>query len=209
MKLGRLYVILDAEMAAGRPLERLAEEALEGGAEVIQLRAKTWATRRVLEVGQRILERCRRRGVPFLINDRADVAWALGADGVHLGQDDLPLSCARRLLGPQKVIGVSVDTVEEALEAEAAGADYVSLGPIFPTTTKLDAGPVVGLEGLARIRRRLSLPLVAIGGINAANAARVLAAGADSVAVISAVVAAADVRGATAALRAELTKGAD
>ncbi|MCR4420502.1 MAG: thiamine phosphate synthase [Clostridia bacterium] len=209
MKLGRLYVIVDAEVAGRRPLEEVTGEVLAGGAEVIQLRAKTWPARRLLEVGRNMLELCRRRGVPFLVNDRADIARALGADGVHLGQDDLPLEAARRLLGPGRIIGLSVDTLEEALAAEAAGADYVSLGPIFPTATKPDAGPVVGLEGLARVRAGVSLPLVAIGGINADNAARVLAAGADTVAVIGAVVGADNVREATAALRSVLTQGGE
>ncbi|MBC7346708.1 MAG: thiamine phosphate synthase [Clostridia bacterium] len=209
MKLGRLYVIVDAATCRGRPLAAVTAEALAGGAQIIQLRAKEWSTRRLLEEGRAILDLCRRYGVPLLVNDRVDVAWALGADGVHLGQDDFPLPLARRLLGAGKIIGLSVDTEEEALAAAAAGADYVSLGPIFPTATKEDAGPVVGLEGLARVRRVLTLPLVAIGGINRENAAAVLAAGADAVAVISAVVGAVDVRAATAALRALLEeKGA-
>lgn len=207
MKLGRLYVIVDAAVARGRSLVEVARAALEGGAEIIQLRAKEWSAREMLEVGGALLGLCRCYGVPFLVNDRADVAWALGADGVHLGQDDLPLPVARRLLGQGKIIGISVDTLDEALKAQEDGADYVSLGPIFPTSTKRDTGPVVGLEGLAKVRCGVQVPLVAIGGINQANAASVLAAGADTVAVIGAVVGAEDVRAATARLRAALGKG--
>lgn len=206
-QIGRLYVILDADLVGDRDWKEIVEQILDGGAETLQLRAKKWSVRRMLEAGEKIRDQCRERGVPFLINDRADVAWALEADGVHLGQEDFPLSHARRLLGEERVIGISVDTLEEALAAERLGADYVSLGPIFPTTTKTDAGPVVGLEGLARVRRGIRIPLVAVGGITVDKAGEVLAAGADAVAVAGAVLKAADVRAATAALRAALQGG--
>jgi thiamine-phosphate pyrophosphorylase len=131
-------------------------------------------------------------GGTFIVNDRCDVALAVGADGVHLGQEDLPLAEARAFLGREKLIGISTHNLAQALEAEAGGADYIGLGPIFPTPTKEKPDPVVGVAGLREVRARVRIPIVAIGGITARNAAEVMAAGADAVAVVSAVLAAAD-----------------
>ncbi len=136
----------------------------------------------------------------FIVNDRVDVAKAIGADGVHLGQEDLPLADARAILGPGKLIGISTHTLAQAVEAESGGVDYIGFGPIFPTATKENPGPVVGVDGLREVRARVRIPVVAIGGITAKNAGDVRAAGADGVAVVSAVLAAADPKAAIAKL---------
>ncbi len=133
-------------------------------------------------------------GIPFIINDRVDVALACEADGVHLGQEDMECALARRLTGPDMILGVSVSTPDEAVEAEAAGADYLGVGPIFSTPTKPDAVPAIGLEMIETIRRRVRLPLVAIGGINQANAGEIIRRGADGIAVVSAIIAAPEPR---------------
>ncbi|MDR7521966.1 MAG: thiamine phosphate synthase [Armatimonadota bacterium] len=188
-----VYVITDREIGKGRPLEDLVAAAVRGGATMIQLREKTQPARRLLEAGRRLLAITRPAGVPLVVNDRVDLALVLEADGVHLGQDDLPVPDARRLLGPEKIVGASAATVEEARRAEAEGADYVGVGSVFPTTSKPDAGDAIGPQALTPIRAAVRIPVVAIGGITHANAAEAIRAGADGVAVISAVVGADDV----------------
>jgi thiamine-phosphate pyrophosphorylase len=143
----------------------------------------------------------KRRSVPFIINDRLDIALACGADGVHLGQDDMPPDAARKLLGGVKIIGVSANTLKEAREAERLGADYVGLGPIYATVTKDTDLPVLGPEGIRRMREKIGIPIVAIGGINAGNAAAVMKAGAAGVAVVSAILGAPDARKAAEELK--------
>ena len=188
-----LYVITDRRLSLGRSSEEIVERAIAGGATVIQLREKELPDRQLYEEGLRIKEIIGTRDVLFVVNDRVDLALALDADGVHLGQDDLPLAVARRLLGENRIIGVSVQTPEEAQEAEREGADYLAASGVFPTTTKPDVGAVLGIPGLKRIREATSLPLVAIGGINLANVKEVIGAGADGIAVVSAVTTASDV----------------
>ncbi|MCD6452201.1 MAG: thiamine phosphate synthase [Acidobacteria bacterium] len=188
-----LYVITDRRLSLGRSSEEIVERAIAGGATVIQLREKELSDRQLYEEGLRIKEIIGTRDVLFVVNDRVDLALALDADGVHLGQDDLPLAVARRLLGENRIIGVSVQTPEEAQEAEREGADYLAASGVFPTTTKPDVGAVLGIPGLKRIREATSLPLVAIGGINLANVKEVIGAGADGIAVVSAVTTASDV----------------
>ncbi len=196
----RLYLILDPAFTGGRPLLEIAEAALRGGVTVVQLRWKAGPLREMLSLGEALRDLCRRYGVPFLINDRVDVALALHADGVHGGQEDLPPEVARRLLGPRALIGVSARTPEQAQAAEAAGADYLGVGSVFPTSSKVD--PVlIGLEGLARVARSTRLPVVAIGGVRAENAADCIRAGAVGVAVISAITQAPDPEGAARSLR--------
>ncbi|GFN22045.1 thiamine phosphate synthase [Thermanaeromonas sp. C210] len=195
-----LYVVTSSELSCGRQTLEVVRQALAGGATVIQLREKNWTARALVEVGREIRKLTREAGAGFIVNDRLDVALAVEADGVHLGQDDLPASIARRLLGPGRILGVSVGSVEEAWDAQAAGADYLGVGPIFATGSKADAGQPVGPELISTLKRVVSIPLVAIGGINRENAAGVVAAGADGVAVISAVVSARDVRAAAAEL---------
>lgn len=192
-----VYVIVDRAFGRGRPVEDLVIAAVLGGASMVQLREKEWPAGQVVEAGRRLLDVTRRAGVPLIVNDRTDIAMAIGADGVHLGPDDLPVRDARLLLGPEKIIGASAATVEEALAAQTAGADYVGVGSVFPTTSKPDAGDAIGVEPLVRIKAAVRIAVVAIGGITHANAFLAIRAGADGVAVISAVVSAEDVADAT------------
>ena len=186
----RLCFIADSEAAAGRDILKLIDEAVAGGATLIQLRGKLWTSREFLDVAIRAVRLLRPKKIPLIINDRVDIALACEADGVHLGQDDIPVPFARKLLGISRIIGLSIATPDEARAAEKAGADYIGAGPVFSTLSKRDIGPVLGLKGLREIRKVTKIPILAIGGISAANAAEVIRAGADGVAVISAVVAA-------------------
>jgi len=199
-----LYVITDAKLSRGRSHLEVAQAAIEGGASIIQFREKEMTTRELVETARRLKELTSQASVPFIVNDRLDVALAVEADGVHVGQDDMPAALARQLIGPHKILGVSASTVEEALQAEREGADYVSASPVFTTPTKPDAPPPTGLEGLRAIVEAVDLPVVAIGGINAENVARVIEAGAQGVAVISAVVSAPDIAAAARRLRETL-----
>ena len=200
-----LYLVADKEYAAGRDLVGLARNAVQGGVTMVQLRAKGWETREFLELATRMAAALKRRFVPLIINDRVDIALACRADGVHLGQDDMPLDKARQLLGKSKIIGVSVNTLKEAREAERRGADYIGLGPIYATTTKDTDLPVLGPEGIRRIRQKIGIPIIAIGGINAGNAADVMKAGAAGIAVVSAILGAPDARKAAADLKKALS----
>lgn len=198
----RVYVLTDRGLSRGRSEAEIVRAALAGGATAIQLRWKTGPLREAVRAGRELQALCRQAGALFVVNDRVDLALALDADGVHLGVDDLPVEEARRLAGDRLVIGFSPSTLEEALDAERAGADYLGVGPVYGTATKADAGPAVGTGHVRAIARAVSIPIVGIGGITAANARAVIEAGAAGVAVISAVVAADDPRAAAAALRA-------
>lgn len=187
----RLYVIVDCAVVGRHDPAEVAVAAIRGGADVIQLRDKTASTRQLLEHARRLLAVTRAGGVPLLINDRVDVAVAVGADGAHVGQDDLPVWAARQLLGPNRILGKSTHSLEQALEAEQEGVDYLALGPVYPTPTKPDY-PAVGLSLLSRVKACVTKPLVAIGGIEAGSVPDVVAAGAECVAVVRAVCAAAD-----------------
>ena len=191
-----VYVITDSRLC-GRPLLACVEQALRAGATVIQLRDKQATTRQLVEMGRALAELCRRFGATFIVNDRVDVALAVEADGVHVGTDDMPVALARRLMGPGRIVGASVESPEEARQAEREGADYLGVGPIFATSTKPDAGEPRGPQLLQAVRQVTRLPLVAISGITAANAPLAIQAGADGVAVISAVMAAPDPEAAT------------
>jgi len=199
-----LYVITDRRW--GRSHLEVARAAIEGGATAIQLRDKEATTRELIEAGLALRELTREWGVAFIINDRVDVALAVDADGVHVGQDDMPAKLARKLVGPDKIVGVSASTIEEALQAEADGADYISASPVFATPTKPDAAPPTGLEGLRAIVEAVRIPVVAIGGINEGNVEEVIRAGAAGVAVISAVVGAPDIAAAARRLRQRIEK---
>ena len=196
-----LYVITDSRLAGSRGDLAVMEEAIAGGADAVQLRGKEMSTRQLVELGQALRGLTRRAGALFVVNDRIDVALAVDADGVHVGQDDMPVALARRLMGPAKIVGVSAGNLDEALQAARDGADYLGVGPIYPTGTKADAGEATGPGLVAEIKRVVDLPVVGIGGISAVNAPAVIAAGADGVAVISAVVGASDPRLAAASLR--------
>jgi thiamine-phosphate pyrophosphorylase len=165
--------------------------AAAAGAAAVQFRSKQGTTRELYREAAALRELC--RPAPYIVNDRADLAMAVGADGLHVGQDDLPCPVARQLLGPDRIVGVSVGSAAEALEAERAGADYVAVSPLFATRTKEDAGAGHGLEVLRQVRQAVRVPVVAIGGIDLANAPEVIAAGADAICAVSATVRAADV----------------
>jgi thiamine-phosphate pyrophosphorylase len=198
----RLHVITDAKASRGRSHLEVAEAAIAGGADVLQLRDKEASGGRLYREALQLRVLTRDAKVPFIVNDRLDIALAVDADGVHVGQSDLPASVVRRVMGPGKILGVSVDTVEEAAQAEKDGADYLGVGPVFEARgTKPDAGEPVGLDRIARIRRHCRLPIVAIGGIDAGNARKVREAGADGAAVISAIVSADDIAGAARRLK--------
>lgn len=194
-----LYVILDRAAARGRELPALLEAVLAGGGRVVQLREKTMPMAELFPLARTLRERCRRAGALFIVNDRADLALALEADGLHVGQEDLPAAAARRILRPGMILGVSTHDEPQARRAREDGADYIAVGSIFPTGTK--AGfQLVGLDLLRELRSRLGVPVVAIGGITEATVAQVMEAGADAAAVISAVCGAPDPREATARL---------
>jgi thiamine-phosphate pyrophosphorylase len=188
----RLCLVADADLASGLNLLDKVVRSVHAGATVVQLRAKNLPTREFLELSLAIATKLGKINVPLIINDRSDVAMAGQASGVHLGQDDMPLAYARTLLGHGRLIGISVATVEEARSAWHGGADYIGAGPVFATSTKDCARPPIGLAGLQKIREAVKLPLLAIGGINARNAAEVMRAGADGIAVVSAIMKAPD-----------------
>ncbi len=187
-----LYLILDIDLLGDRDVLDVAEKAIKGGAKVVQLRDKRRPKGQVLSTARQLKALCARLNVLFIVNDYLDIAIAADADGLHVGPDDLPVPHARRLLPVDKVLGRSARTLEVALQAQADGADYIAVGSIYPTASKTDT-ELVGLDMLRRAREAISLPIVAIGGINAGNAADVAAAGADAIAVINAVLGAEDV----------------
>ena len=184
LNLPKLYPITDVRISGLSHAEQV-ERLAEGGATFIQLREKNASPRDFYEAAREAVRVARRLGVQVIINDRVDIAIVVGADGVHLGQDDLPPEKARALLGENRIVGYSTHNLKQALEACFAPVDYVAIGPAFQTSTKEKPDPVVGLEAIAEIKRRMSKPLVAIGGITLELAKSVIEAGADSVAVIS------------------------
>ena len=198
-----LYVIIDTQALKGRNPIEAASQAIKGGAKTIQLRDKLGYKKELLPIAQQLRNICAEHNVLFIVNDYLDLALATDADGLHLGQDDLPIPVARKLLPIDKIVGCSTVSVEQATTAESEGADYIAVGSMYPTPSK-EAVKVVGLEKLRQVRQAVSLPLVAIGGITKDNAAEVMAAGADSVAVISAVVQAEDIEKAARELVARL-----
>jgi thiamine-phosphate pyrophosphorylase len=202
----RLYAIVDPQRAGAHALPDLARAVANGGATLVQLRDKLSDTRHLIDEARAIKNALIPSGVPLLINDRVDVALASSADGVHVGQDDMGIEDARRLLGPKAIIGLSIKTIAQAEAAPTDLLDYVGIGGVFATSSKKNPDPPIGVYGLARIagvfrRRAPKLPLVAIAGIEAGNAADVIAAGADGIAVISALSLQADAAAAARALR--------
>lgn len=192
----RLQVITDRTAAGKRTLELVVEQAILGGATMIQLRMKDPPANviDIIALGHRLHEVTSRYGVPLIVNDSISIAKVTGAKGLHVGQSDLPVADARALLGPDKILGVSVSNVAEALQAQRDGADYLGVGPVFRTYSKQDAGEAIGLERLREIVKAVSIPVVGIGGINMSNARSVVEVGVSGVAVISAVMGAADPR---------------
>jgi thiamine-phosphate pyrophosphorylase len=195
-------VITDRRAAGERSLVDVVRAAVRGGATMVQLRDKGASTRERIELGRALHRVTRPAGVPLIVNDRADVALAIDAEGVHVGQDDMPAPLARQIIGPARILGVSAGTVDEALQAARQGADYLGTGDVYGTPTKADAGTPIGLGGLAEVARAVAIPVVAIGGITIDNAPAAIEAGAAGVAVISAVIGAADPEDAARRLRA-------
>lgn len=204
-----MHVLTDREWSRGRDMLSVAAAALDGGTTVIQLRDKSASTRLLIEEGLALRTLTRERGALLIVNDRVDVALAVEADGAHVGQDDMPARLARRQLGPERILGVSAANIEEADEAVAGGADYLGVGPIFPSSGKADAGPATGVHVLTELAKRYTIPLIAIGGITAENAVEVMRAGAAGVAVITAVVYAEDIKAASRLLRRAVERGSE
>jgi thiamine-phosphate pyrophosphorylase len=201
-----LYLVTDRRLAKGRTTLDIVRAAVQGGVTCVQLREKTCSTREFIAEALAIRDFLNARGIALIINDRVDIAQAVGADGVHLGQSDIPLDIARSLVGASMLVGISVESLDEAVQAEAGGADYLGISPIYPTPTKTDTAPPLGLQGLRAIRRAVNLPLVGIGGLNQQNAAPVIQHGADGIAVVSAIVAATDPEQAARQLRQEIIR---
>lgn len=186
-----LYVITDEQLSKGKSHVEIAQLAIDGGADVIQLRDKTASSRKLYEDALAIRKITQQSNTIFIVNDRLDIALAVAADGVHVGQRDLPARIVRQLIGNDKILGVSAETLDQAIQAEKDGADYLGVGPIFEArSTKPDAGEPKGLLLLNTIREQCSIPIIAIGGITQFNARETIKAGADGIAVISAIVAA-------------------
>jgi len=186
-KIGRLHVLTDTDLQNCFSHKELAELAIAGGADTIQFRQKTGETIQMIRIAEQIQALCKRAGVSFIINDRVDVAIASHADGVHLGQGDFPIPLARKLLGEGAIIGGSAGNAEEAQKCFLEGADYIGFGPVYPTSSKEDAGPASGLDLLRQVVEKIPVPIIAIGGINKDNTVLVRESGAYGIAVISAV----------------------
>jgi thiamine-phosphate pyrophosphorylase len=187
-----VYVITDRHAAGGRSIPDIVRAAIRGGATVVQLREKQATTREMIRLGQTLHQITQAAGIPLIVNDRLDVALAIDAEGVHVGEDDMPVPLARRLIGPDRILGVSPSTLEEIRQAERDGADYLGVGDVYGTPSKPDAGSPIGIAGLAKVVQAVSIPVVAIGGITPGNAEAAIEAGAAGVAVISALVGAED-----------------
>lgn len=196
----RLYLVTDRPLSLGRDLCWIVREAVAGGVSIVQLREKDIDTREFVELGRQLLEELKPLGVPLLINDRVDVTLAVGADGVHIGQSDMPYADARRLLGPDKIIGLSVETQAQVLEANPLDVDYIAVSPVYSTATKTDTAQPFGLEGLRQAAAATVHPVVAIGGMNKKTAADAMACGIDGIAVVSAICSAPDPRASAASL---------
>ena len=197
-----LYVLLDTSLLHGRQVLAVAQQVLAGGATVLQLRAKNRSIREQVALAQALIPLARVHGVPLLINDHADIALGAGADGVHLGVDDLPVALARRILPPGALIGYSPEGIADAQRAVVDGVDYLGVGPFATTATKGDAGAAIGLDGIAAMAAAVRVPVIAIGGLTATTAGAAVRAGAAGIAVASAVLAAPDPAAATRAVRA-------
>lgn len=200
----RLCIITDPDLARGLSLLEIVERGIEGGAPMIQLRHKRASQRELLPQARLVASLCRDRRTCFIVNDRLDMAEAVDADGVHLGQDDLPPSAARALLGPGKILGVSTHSLDQALRAADDGADYLGIGPVFGTATKSTGYKPLGCDVIRQVRLRIDLPLLAIGGITLDNVGDVIRAGATGAAVISAIVASNNVANSTRAFLAAI-----
>jgi thiamine-phosphate pyrophosphorylase len=187
-----LYLVTDRSLCGKRPLEEIVIQAVEGGAAYVQLREKDVSTRFFVEEAQRIKQLLKPYKVPLIINDRVDVALACGAEGIHIGQEDMPYKLVRKLMGQKAIVGLSVETWKDVEVSQKLDVNYIGVSPVFSTPTKADTKDAWGLEGLAKIKSFSRHPLVAIGGINESNVREVMRAGADCIAVVSAICAAYD-----------------
>ena len=203
----KLYLVTDRELSLGRSLEEVVSEAVKGGVTVVQLREKDASTGEFIELARRLMKLLKPLRIPLIINDRVDVALAVDADGVHIGQSDMSYEDARRLLGPDKIIGLSVENFKDIEAANALDVDYIGISPVYGTPTKTDTAEPFGLEGLRKAVQMSVHPTVAIGGMNASTIAEVMAAGTDGVAVVSAICSAENIRKATSDLRAIVEEG--
>ena len=203
----KLYLVTDRELSLGRSLEEVVSEAVKGGVTVVQLREKDASTGEFIELARRLMKLLKPLRIPLIINDRVDVALAVDADGVHIGQSDMSYEDARRLLGPDKIIGLSVENFKDIEASNALDVDYIGISPVYGTPTKTDTAEPFGLEGLRKAVQMSAHPTVAIGGMNASTIAEVMAAGTDGVAVVSAICSAENIRKATSDLRAIVEEG--
>lgn len=197
-----LYLVTDRDLMSTTTLEEAVEQAIQGGCTLVQLREKDCASRVFYETAVRVKKITDTHEVPLIINDRLDIALAVDAAGVHIGQSDLPASSVRRIMGPDKIVGVSASTLAEALQAVQDGADYLGVGAMYPTGTKDDAA-IVSMGELRAIRKQVKIPIVVIGGINASTLPAFYGTGIDGIAVVSAIIAQKDIAGAARALRAQ------
>lgn len=201
-----LYLVTDRDLSLGRSNLEVIQAAVRGGVTLVQLREKEATTKEFYQEGLKIRAYLKARDIPLIINDRIDMALALDAEGVHLGQEDMPIDAARKILGPQKIIGASVFTPEEAKIAEALGADYLGLSPIFVTETKPELIQHLGIKGIPLLKEAVKIPVVGIGSMSESNAYEAVKAGLDGVAVVSAICSREDPRAAAAAIKAEIMR---
>lgn len=196
-----LYLVTDRSLALERSLEYVVEEAVQGGVTMVQLREKDCTTKQFYELAMNLKKVLKPYHVPLIINDRVDIALACDAEGVHIGQSDMPYAIARKLLGKEKIIGLSVENLQDAIDANAFDIDYIGISPVFNTTTKTDTATALGLEGIRNITHISRHPAVGIGGIHASNAREVIAAGAVGISVVSAIMSAINSKDAASQLR--------
>jgi len=196
-----LYLVTDRSLALGRPLERVVEEAVQGGVTMVQLREKECTTKEFYELAMTLKKVLKPYHVPLIINDRVDIALACDAEGVHIGQSDMPYAVARKLLGKEKIIGLSVENLQDAIDANALDIDYIGISPVFNTATKTDTAKALGLEGIHDITRISGHPAVGIGGIHPSNAADIITAGAVGISVVSAIMSAVNPKEAASQLK--------
>ncbi|MDU1904180.1 MAG: thiamine phosphate synthase [Dysgonomonas sp.] len=201
-----LYLVTDRSLSLNRPLEYIVEEAVKGGVTIVQLREKNASTREFYELALNLKKLLRPYKVPLIINDRLDIALACDADGLHIGQSDMPYEVARKILGRNKIIGLSVENVEDAIEANKLDIDYIGISPVFSTSTKTDTALALGLQGVRDITNISKHPSVGIGGLNLSNAKDIINAGADGISVVSAIMSAHDPKEAATELRNEIEK---
>jgi thiamine-phosphate pyrophosphorylase len=187
-----LYLVTDRKLSMGRHNLSVVQSAVKGGVSCVQLREKNCSTFEFIEQALLLKDFLNEQNIMLIINDNLDVAQAVGADGIHLGQKDTPFSMAKKIVGNSMIIGISAECLNDAVRAEKEGADYIGVGPIYSTATKTDTGAPLGLEGLRQIRKSVKIPIVAIGGLNPTNAEEVIKSGADGIAVVSAIVSAKD-----------------